>query len=660
MTLADGNGAAAGDLVRARPNTPAVDAAGRPLTNRDTLRLDGVTLAAGGRVAIMRRQLPGGGWSRDFPVPLDYLRQSAELAYAGNVYVAQGRTVDTAHVYVSPSLTRESLYVAMSRGRSANTAHVVTGPSPRPGQPDLAQAEPEAVLADILDRTETSRTATEAMREAQAFATNTGHLLAMYSAATRPGVYAAIDERLRARLSPAQYARYEAESQRPVFQRQVYAATLAGADLDQVLDTATSRDFTGARSIAAVMHGRLQAARLGEGARLGETEHRQAVPWAQRVPEVVRPENRAVGMELAQAIDTEGAGLARLQAERPEPWVLNTLGAYPVDGSAALQADWLARVGTAAGYRQAAGITDPNMVVGPAPQAHPELLTWHGDVVRALEIHTDDAMIWSMTRGQLEATRAEYDRVKATAPPEVSPQLRAERLAEADARARGAELAALGDHQAAQEAQARADAADVRATVREGQAEVYARWEASTAADRRSAELAKAELERRATAEQDARAQAEAAAAKAETPDLPGPTGTTPDPVGPYAAADYGPGIEDPDAAAEALVAGMDQVELPEPDATSPIEDPELAAMAEEMATRSQAREAAAEARQQRVAEAQADQAQRAAMREAAARDAEVHSPEAWVSGPRTPSWGGPEASTPETTAPGAEAEAGL
>ena len=121
VTLADGNGAAAGDLVRARLNTPAVDAAGRPLTNRDTLRLEGVALAGGGRVAIMRRQLPGGGWSRDFPVPLDYLRQSTELAYAGNVYVAQGRTVDTAHVYVSPSLTRESLYVAMSRGRAANT-----------------------------------------------------------------------------------------------------------------------------------------------------------------------------------------------------------------------------------------------------------------------------------------------------------------------------------------------------------------------------------------------------------------------------------------------------------------------------------------------------------------------------------------------------------
>ena len=109
VTLADGNGAARGDLLRARENTRAVDAAGRRLTNRDTLRLEGVAQAAGGPVVVARRQLADGSWSRDFPVPLDYLQRSAELAYAGNVYVAQGRTVDTAHVFVDASLSRESL-----------------------------------------------------------------------------------------------------------------------------------------------------------------------------------------------------------------------------------------------------------------------------------------------------------------------------------------------------------------------------------------------------------------------------------------------------------------------------------------------------------------------------------------------------------------------
>ena len=269
-------------------------------------------------------------------------------------------------------------------------------------------------------------------------------------------------------------------------------------------------------------------------------------------------------------------------------------------------------------------------------------------------------MIWAMTRGQLEATVAAGERMKATAPPEVSPELKAERLAEAETRARGAELAALGDHQAAHEAQARADAADVHGTALEGRAEVYAQWEAATAAERRSAELARSELEARAQTAERAAAKAEAeTATAAEPPEVPDPTDTTPDLVEPGRAHKLGAGIEDPEATVEALPAELDQVELPETNTSSPIKDPELAAMAEDLATRSQAREATSGARQQRVAETQADQAQRAVMRQAAARDAEMHSPEAWVSGPRTPSWGGPETSTPETT-PAAEAEAAL
>ena len=145
---------------------------------------------------------------------------------------------------VDASLSRESLYVAMTRGREANTAHVVTGPSSssRPGA--LAQADPLAVMAEVMDRTESNWTATEVMREAQAFATNTGHLLTMYSAATRPEAYAAIDAELAERLPADAHARYMAESQRPVFQRQVLAATMAGVPLEEVLDVATGRDFT--------------------------------------------------------------------------------------------------------------------------------------------------------------------------------------------------------------------------------------------------------------------------------------------------------------------------------------------------------------------------------------------------------------------------------
>ena len=69
VALADGNAAGTGDLLRARENTREVDAAGRPLANRDTLRLEGTALAAGGRVAIVRRQLAGGPVVAGFPGP---------------------------------------------------------------------------------------------------------------------------------------------------------------------------------------------------------------------------------------------------------------------------------------------------------------------------------------------------------------------------------------------------------------------------------------------------------------------------------------------------------------------------------------------------------------------------------------------------------------
>ena len=651
VRLADGNGAGSGDLLRARENSPAIDAAGRPLTNRDTLRLDGTTLAAGGRVALARRQLPDGSWSRQFPVPLDYLRRSAELAYAGNVYVSQGRTVDTSHVYVSPSLSREAFYVAMTRGRSANTAHVVTGPSPARGQEPMAQADPLAVLAEVLDRNSSATTATEAMRETQAFAAHSGHLLTMWSAAVRAEAYAAVDRAVQERLSPAEYERYEAEPQRPVFQRLVLGAVLAGAKLGAVVDDATGRDFRAARSVAAVMHGRLEAAgyRLGR-AEAGEPSQWQAgrlepISWAKQVPDMIRPEARQLGRELGAALDARGEELAHGQAERPEPWVLETLGAYPAEGSPALQADWLARVGQAAVYREAAGITNPRQAVGPVPEGHPELATAHAGAVRALEIRDPNQLVWAVPQAELEATVATYQRVAATAPREVSAKLRAERQAEADARARALELQAQGQPELAAQALVWADASNIRGTELERAAKMYAAWEESTAPQREAAELALAELGRRKPEAKPSQPEAAVAPSGASARGTTGPESEaySSGPELEVPAAE--PGDLDVDAVAGDLHAAVGQ--LPELD-TSTV-GPATETRLEELAEREAARTEAAE-----------DEAQREANREAFAAAElgalEPGAPSAWVQGSATPEWGGPQASTPEPEAAGPEA----
>ena len=178
--LSDGNHAGVGDLVRARLNTE-IDAGGRPLTNRDTLKVT----AFRGSDAEVRRQRLDGTWTGTFRVPRAYLADHAELAYAGNVHVAQGRTVDTAHLLVTDSLSRQALYVGMTRGRESNTAHVVTGKTAPPGHKPYQQATPEAVLASVIQRDDGDLSATEQIRQAQDQSGGTGHLLTLWSAAIR-------------------------------------------------------------------------------------------------------------------------------------------------------------------------------------------------------------------------------------------------------------------------------------------------------------------------------------------------------------------------------------------------------------------------------------------------------------------------------------------
>src|SRR5256714_996076 len=148
VALRDGKPAGAGDLGRARLITD-IDAAGRRLTNRDALRLIAFRGAGKDRFAVAGRQTGPGRWSAPFAVPVSYLEQSAELAYAGNVYTSQGMTVDTARLVVSEGMNREMLYVGMTRGRAENSVHVVTGP---PDPAGLARAEREAFATRALER----------------------------------------------------------------------------------------------------------------------------------------------------------------------------------------------------------------------------------------------------------------------------------------------------------------------------------------------------------------------------------------------------------------------------------------------------------------------------------------------------------------------------
>ena len=215
--LSDGNHAGVGDLIRARLNVE-IDAGGQRLANRDTLK---VTSIRGPEVTV-RRQRQDATWTAPFKVPRSYLESSSELAYAGNVHVALGRTVDTTHLLVTDTLTRRSLYVGMTRGRQSNTAHVVTGSTAAEGKQPYEQATPESVIKSIMQREPDDLSAIEQIRQSQEWVGGTGHLLNLWSAAVRSRLVPEMDDRIKARLSESEASRYQREPSRPVLQRDGY------------------------------------------------------------------------------------------------------------------------------------------------------------------------------------------------------------------------------------------------------------------------------------------------------------------------------------------------------------------------------------------------------------------------------------------------------
>ncbi len=147
VRLGDGTHVSAGDLVITRNNDRRIrPQRGGWVRNGDRWQVDAVR--NDGSLQVRRSGAPNEG-SVSLPGP--YVREHVELGYAVTAHRAQGVTVDTAHVVVSSSTTRENLYVAMTRGRESNEAYVALD------QPDDTHTAPQdsdlsamSVLSGVL------------------------------------------------------------------------------------------------------------------------------------------------------------------------------------------------------------------------------------------------------------------------------------------------------------------------------------------------------------------------------------------------------------------------------------------------------------------------------------------------------------------------------
>ncbi|HEY7261653.1 MAG TPA: AAA family ATPase, partial [Trebonia sp.] len=525
VELTDGNVAGVGDLIVARQNAPIrAGEPGRRLANRDVLRIEAWDEVGEAPVALVRRMVgrdPLTGdvvWSAPFELPEDYLERHVNLAYAGNVHVAQGRTVDTAHLLVDETAGREALYVGITRGRERNTAYVATervhaadlSPEPQPApsieDPGLDEGAKQCrnrfgVLADVLEREQNDKTATETMRQELERAASLATLAPMWADATRTHAIRRYEQTVRSLLRSPEWQRYEQDAERGTLTRLLRAAELAGHDVEDVLRRAiVGRDFGGARSIAAVLHGRVRRI-------VGSPEPRTSASYTERTPAIEDPEAERFARDLAAAMDERVALLGNRAAVDRPAWALRYLGEVPAD--AVERADWVRRAGAAAAYREERGYNHETEAIGPAPErGSPEQrASWHAAYV-ALRMPDEACEVAVAADGELWARRAAYERETGWAPPYVARELREAHLAEdayrADAvRAWHRADAAAGKAerpQARQQAQQSSALAQEVGAYREDLTEIdqaRRRWHAATELSRQQALMADTELRRR-------------------------------------------------------------------------------------------------------------------------------------------------------------------
>ena len=129
--LADQLRASVGDVIRTRRNARWL-----PLSGTDYVRngytFDILDVARDGALRARHR-----GTGREITLPADYVTEHVTLGYAATINGAQGSTAGhSCHVVGAEHLTRQQLYVALTRGRAENHLYLST-----------AEADPHRILA---------------------------------------------------------------------------------------------------------------------------------------------------------------------------------------------------------------------------------------------------------------------------------------------------------------------------------------------------------------------------------------------------------------------------------------------------------------------------------------------------------------------------------
>jgi conjugative relaxase-like TrwC/TraI family protein len=331
---------AVGDRVVTRVNSPAHE-----VTNRERWRVADID-PEGGRV-----ELEGVDHDRSAVLDADYLARttqrgdpSLEHAYASNLYLAQGRTVDTAFVAAEPAMGREDFYVAMSRAREETRLYAVAEPSF--GREEYAPREAWEceLLDDVREAIERPTAQVGAVDEA-----TRGEI-------RREPTEELIELRefLRGEIGRAEFAQRQERMALQELERarEHLAGTEARVD---ALAHAPRRER---RELLPIW----ERAEGAERKRLAELEAEfERRPPAPEIPPDTRAELAAVERELAERRSMQ------MTADRlsPPDYITRELGERPQQPE--LRARWERGVYEIERYRQEHGIRDPERALGREP-----------------------------------------------------------------------------------------------------------------------------------------------------------------------------------------------------------------------------------------------------------------------------------------------------
>ena len=366
VELNDGTAAGVGDTVITRRNDRRLRNGKSWVRNGDTWTITGVR--DDGSVTIRKTGRRFGG---AIVLPAAYVIDHVDLGYAITAHRAQGVTVDTAHVLVEPTTTRENFYVAMTRGKQANRAYVILDRSdehaePHPGEnPD---ATGRSVLFGVLHHVGAELSAHETITAEQENWGSIAQIAAEYetiAAAAQRDRWATL---IRASGLTAEQADTAMESEAfGALTAELRRAEANHHDLDTLFPRlVAARGFADADDIASVLHYRVARATT-RPAGSGRTRKTPRL-IAGLIPAADGPithDMRHALDERRELIEARADAVLDTARDTGEPWT-RPLGEPPRDPRKT--AAWRRHARTIAAYRDRYGITD-DTPLGPAPES---------------------------------------------------------------------------------------------------------------------------------------------------------------------------------------------------------------------------------------------------------------------------------------------------